>query len=109
MKRGAGPGEPLHPGHRSPAIQVGVMVAALFENAEYAGPGVVAALSARDLGTRDQARAAIDVDLLVAQRDDESKRLEAGGRDNRGLRRYSAQPARKLFDCQFLGRDSWGS
>ncbi len=53
--------------------------ALLLENAEHAGLGGVAGHSGRDLRARDQPRAAVDVDLLVAKGDDENHRLAIGG------------------------------
>ncbi len=78
VQRRAGPGDPVHPGHRRAAIEVGVVQPPLFENAENAGLGGVAAHSGGYAGARDQRQPAINIDLLAAQRDDERHRLAIG-------------------------------
>jgi len=71
VKRGAGPGNPVHPGHRGPAIDVGVVVSLLLEDAEDAQLGSVARHSRRYARGRDERHAPINVDLLLAQGNDE--------------------------------------
>jgi len=88
VKRGAGPCNPVHPGHRGPAIDVGVMVSLLLENAEDASLGGVARHSRRYVRTRDERRAPIDVDLLIAQGDHERHGLAIGDVGDRLLDRF---------------------
>ena len=71
MQRRAGPSDPVHERHRRAAIDVGVMESLLLEDAENAGLGGMAGHAGRDLGRGDQRRAAIDIELLLLERDDE--------------------------------------
>ena len=65
MQRRAGPGDPVHPGHRRAAIDVGMVESLLLEDAEDARLGGVSRHAGRDGRARDQRRAAIDVELLL--------------------------------------------
>ena len=75
MQRRAGPGDPVHERHRRAAINVGVMESLLLEDAENASLGGMAGHAGRDLGRGDQRRAAIDIELLLLERNHQHHRL----------------------------------
>ena len=75
MQRRAGPGDPVHERHRRAAINVGVMESLLFEDAENASLGGMAGHAGRDLGRGDERRAAIDIELLLLERNHQHHRL----------------------------------
>jgi len=83
MERGAGPRNPVHPGHRGRAIHIRMMPPLLLQDAEGADKGGMLGGSGRDRRRRDQSRAAIDVDLLLTDRDDDNHRLVLVERHNR--------------------------
>src|SRR5262249_24869612 len=75
MKRGAGPGDPIHPGHGCPAIHIRVMESLFLKDAENARLGGMTGHPSGNLRTCDESRSSKDVDFLLSQRDDECERL----------------------------------
>ena len=87
VERGARPGDPVHPRHRRAAINVGMMPALLLDDRERAEEGRMGGHARRDLRSGDEGRAAIDIDLLRAGRDDEEEWLAAAAVGNTGVGR----------------------
>ena len=83
MHRRPGPGEPVHPRHRRVAVDVRVMPPRLLHDREGADESRMGRGSRRYRRTGDQSRAAIDIDLLLADGDDDDHRLLGVDMDDR--------------------------
>lgn len=75
MHRRTRPGKPVHPRHRRAAVYVGVMPPRLLHDREGADEGRMLRGSGRHRRGGDEARAAINVDLLLPDGDDNNHRL----------------------------------
>ena len=74
MHRDAGPGDALHVGHRRAAVEIGLVVDALFQDAEHALRRRMTGHAGRDLRMRDRHAAGIERQLLLLDRDDDVQR-----------------------------------
>lgn len=79
VERYAVPGQPLHEGHGRIAVEVGAVPLALLQDGEAAGGGAVALRPRGHAGGADQPVAAIDMDALPFQADDQVERPAGGG------------------------------
>ena len=74
MQRDPVPGQPLHEGHRRIAVEVGAVPLPLLQDREAAGRRGLVLRPCRHAGRADQPVAAIDMDLLPREADDQIER-----------------------------------
>src|SRR5690242_875142 len=70
----AGPGDPLHEGHRRAAVEIGFVVALLVDDAEHAHRRRMPRYSGRDRRVNDMRSVAVEVELLLVDRNDDLQR-----------------------------------
>jgi len=74
MQGDAGQGNPLHEGHRRAAVEIGFVVALLVDDAEHAHRRRMPRYSGRDRRVSDMRSVAVEVELLLADRNDDLQR-----------------------------------